>query len=109
MQAAAYDGFVARFAPLAAAAPAGEEASFVARTLLVHAFRGVVLSDPRLPAEALPADSPEGPARELFARLYRRLSPAANSFVAQAFASLDGPLPAATEVTRRRLEGLAAG
>ena len=69
----------------------------------------MVLSDARLPAEALPADWPEGPARELFARLYRRLSPAADSFVAQVFASLDGPLPAATEATRRRLEGLAAG
>ena len=60
------------------------------------------------PAEALPEDWPEGRARELFARLYRRLSPAANSFVAQVFASLDGPLPAATEATRRRLAGLAA-
>jgi phenylacetic acid degradation operon negative regulatory protein len=107
-QAAAYAGFLARFAPLAAALPEDEEASFVARTLLVHAFRGVVLGDPRLPAEALPADWPEGRARQLFARLYGRLSPAADSFVAQAFASLDGPLPAATEATRRRLEGLAA-
>ena len=62
----------------------------MARTLLVHAFRAVVLRDPRLPAEALPGDWPEAPARALFARLYGELSPAANSFVAQVFASLDG-------------------
>jgi phenylacetic acid degradation operon negative regulatory protein len=110
-QAAAYADFLARFAPLAASRadePVDEEASFIARTLLVHAFRGVVLSDPRLPAEALPRDWPEERARDLFARLYGRLSPAADSFVSRVFASLDGPLPAATEATRRRLEVLAA-
>ena len=107
-QAEAYAGFLARFAPLDAADPGEDEASFVARTLLVHAFRAVVLCDPRLPAEALPGDWPEARARALFARLYGELSPAADSFVAQAFASLDGPLPAETEATRRRLSELAA-
>ena len=109
-QAEAYAGFVGRFAPLATAlAPApDDEVAFVGRTLLVHAFRGVVLRDPRLPAEALPEDWPERRARALFARLYAQLSPAADSFVSRAFASRDGPLAAETEATRRRLDGLAA-
>jgi phenylacetic acid degradation operon negative regulatory protein len=107
-QAGSYAAFLARFAPLEEALPAEEEASFVVRTLLVHAFRAVVLRDPRLPAEALPGDWPEERARALFARLYTRLSPAADSFVGRVFVSLGGPLPAATEATRRRLEGLAA-
>jgi phenylacetic acid degradation operon negative regulatory protein len=108
-QAAAYDGFLLRFAPLSDALepPPGAEVCFVARTLIVHAFRGVVLRDPRLPAEALPDRWPETRARALFADLYARLSPSADSFVSRAFASRDGPLPAETDATRRRLDRLA--
>ena len=78
-------------------------------TLLVHAFRnGIVLRDPRLPAEALPDDWPERRARALFADLYARLSPRADLFVSRTFASLEGPLAAETEATRRRLDVLVA-
>lgn len=108
--AAAYAAFRDRFGALAGALdpPPGDEACFVARTLLVHAFRAAVLRDPRLPAEALPRDWPEPAARALFADLYARLSPAADSFVSRTFANLDGPLPVETGATRRRLDALAA-
>ena len=67
-----------------------------------------MLRDPRLPAEALPDDWPERRARALFADLYARLSPRADSFVSRTFANLDGPLAAETEATRRRLDVLVA-
>lgn len=110
--AAAYATFCAQFAPLAAALAAGGtldgEASLVARLLLVHRYRTVALDDPHLPPEVLGPDWPGERARALFAGLYCRLSPAADAFVATAFAA-DGPLPAETEGTRRRLHALAAG
>ena len=106
-QAGAYAGFSCPLRAARCRASGEDEASFVARTLLVHAFRAVVLRDPRLPAEALPGDWPEARARALFAAL-RRLSPCGRFVRRPGFASLDGPLPAETEATRRRLSDLAA-
>ncbi len=44
---------------------------FVVQTLMVHAFRRVVLHDPRLPAELLPADWPGHAAYALAGTIYR--------------------------------------
>ncbi len=110
--AGAYRAFLTRFAAVAAALDAGDaladEARFVARVLLVHHYRAVVLRDPRLPAAALPEDWPGPAARKLFARLYVRLSPGADSHVSRAFEDLDGRLPAETAATRLRLRKLQA-
>jgi len=108
--AAAYGGFIDRFAPLAAdlrrGRPLDAETTLLARLLLVHGFRAVVLADPRLPAEALPDDWPAPYARRLFAGLYLRLSAAADSHVARRFTSLAGPLPPETAATQRRIREL---
>ncbi len=69
-----YQAFVQRFAtvlPLLEDSPAPEEA-FVLQTLLAHAFRRVVLHDPRLPAVLLPTNWPGHAAYELCRKVYRK-------------------------------------
>lgn len=107
----AYRGFLSRFGRLGDLLSGGLRLSpansLVARLLLVHQFRLVVLRDPRLPQAALPADWPGEEARALFARLYLRLSPEADLHVGRNFMTADGPLPEASQATLRRLSLLA--
>ena len=63
-----------------------------ARVMLVHAFRQIILRDPRLPCAALPPDWAGQRARRVFAQLYLDLSDAADSHVAANFHSSDGAL-----------------
>ena len=83
-----------------------DEASLVARLLLVHLYRNVLLRDPRLPPAALPADWRGTAARALFRRSYLALSEAAERHIAASFEGLDGPLPAHTPESDIRLAGL---
>lgn len=83
-----------------------DEASLVARLLLVHLYRNVLLRDPRLPAAALPADWRGTAVREVFRRNYLALSEAAERHIAASFEGLDGPLPAHTCESDMRLAGL---
>ena len=112
LHAEAYRGFIGRFARLADlladGARLGAAESLVARLVLVHQFRLVVLRDPRLPQAALPEDWPGEEARRLFADLYLRLSPEADQHVARHFVTVDGGLPEASEATLRRLSLLRA-
>jgi len=108
----AYTGFIERFAPLAAApAPPGALA-LSQRLLLVHFYRQVLLRDPRLPADALPAGWPGHAARQLFARAYCTLSDAADSHVSASFVAESGalsPRPPAIATRRQRLDDIAMG
>ncbi|PWB65282.1 MAG: phenylacetic acid degradation operon negative regulatory protein PaaX [Bradyrhizobiaceae bacterium] len=102
----AYRGFIARFAPLAAALatsrdPKGADA-LVARTLLIHEFRRIVLRDPALPDALLPADWPEPEARALAARIYRRLAPAADAWLDRHGQNEAGALPPPDAAARAR-------
>lgn len=91
------------------APPPGEaEAALLARLMLVHRYRAAALSDPQLPAAALPPDWPGGRARRRFVGQYLALSEAADSHVARAFLDLDGPLPRSTAAVRARLRALQA-
>jgi phenylacetic acid degradation operon negative regulatory protein len=104
-----YAGFVERFAPLEALLERGEPSEatcLAARLLLVHEYRGAALADPRLPASALPRDWPGRPARRLFARLYLRLAPPADSHVARSFRDAAGPLRQQPAMMARRLDTL---
>ncbi|MFD2816396.1 PaaX family transcriptional regulator C-terminal domain-containing protein [Paracoccus aerius] len=56
------------------------EDALIARLLLVHLYRGVLLRDPGLPAEALPADWPGHAAQALFSDLYPALSPGGGAY-----------------------------
>lgn len=80
----AYADFIALFSPLAdwlrSSAPSDEEA-LVARTLLIHYFRRVVLRDPGLPRELLPADWNGEAARGLAADIYARVVPGSERFL----------------------------
>jgi phenylacetic acid degradation operon negative regulatory protein len=72
-----------------------EEAdALVARTLLIHEFRRVVLRDPALPVALLPGDWPGGRARALTARIYRSIVPAAECFLDAHARNEKGALPA---------------
>ena len=96
-----YAGFIALFSSLTPDRLSESEA-LTARLLLVHAYRFVLLRDPRLPVEHLPADWNAPEARALFCRLYLALTPAAESHVAALCEGTDGPLPATTEASEHR-------
>jgi phenylacetic acid degradation operon negative regulatory protein len=73
---AAYRRFLESFDPLdRALAESGldQAHAFVARILLIHDYRRIILRDPLLPPEILPPDWPGEAARALCAALYRRL------------------------------------
>ena len=80
-----------------------DETALIVRLLLVEVYRHVLLRDPRLPAEALPADWKGAPARDLFRRLYGALTPAAERHISARLEGPDGFLPARTVQTNRRL------
>lgn len=107
-----YRAMIELFSPLLDAQERGMPLSAAdavsARLLLVQAYRTVLLRDPRLPAAALPAGWPGPAARRLFARLYRSLSPMADSHVGATFIGRDEPLPVETDETRARLRALAS-
>lgn len=111
--AAGYHAMIAQFRPvatwLAQGGALGPAQALVARLLLVHAYRGVLLRDPRLPVAALPADWPGAAARALFAQLYPLLSARADSYVGAHFDGGSGLLPAQTPQTQARLRTLAEG
>jgi phenylacetic acid degradation operon negative regulatory protein len=72
------------------------------RLMLVHVYRDIALRDPLLPAPLLPPDWPGPAARQLFARLYRSLTPGAEAAVDAAFVDRDGTLdPDATTLPAR--------
>lgn len=104
-----YVDMIARFAPLDAALKAGnlsDKTALLARLLLVHIYRAVMLRDPRLPPKALPSDWKGQEARALFRRLYRRLSPAAERHIGACFEGVDGLLPMQTDASKARISGV---
>lgn len=97
--AARYRAFVAAHAPLAAALAEGgrlsDEAAIIARILLIHDYRRLILRDPLLPRALLPADWPGHAANALAARLYGALRPGAEAWIAAHARARDGAMPAA--------------
>lgn len=104
--AAAYRGFIARFTPLERAlAQAGTldgADALIARVLLIHEFRRIVLRDPGLPEALLPADWPGSLARELTGRIYRRLIGPSERFLDSHAQDRKGPLPPPDDAFGRR-------
>jgi phenylacetic acid degradation operon negative regulatory protein len=94
--AADYDDFVRRFAELPRRAAALEDgAAFAARTLLIHAYRRLVLHDPQLPAQLLPANWPGYRAYEICQASYAGLLAASQAFLVACMASEAGTAPRA--------------
>ena len=96
-----------RFGPLAEGPALSPEDALIARLLLVHLYRGVLLRDPGLPPGALPPDWPGTDAQALFRNLYTALTPLAEPHVARVMEGENGPLPEATPRTEARLKTLA--
>lgn len=105
-----YEAMLSRFLPLDAALPArplADADALAARLLLVHAYRHVLLRDPRLPPPALPVGWKGQEARALFRRLYLRLTPGTERHIAARLLGEAGPLPARTAESAARLAGMA--
>jgi phenylacetic acid degradation operon negative regulatory protein len=96
--AGSYRDFMKTFAPLntwiAAANALPPADAMLARILLIHQYRRVLLRDPLLPPALLPVDWPAAEARELCGQIYRTLLPASEQWLDNHGASAAGPLPA---------------
>lgn len=87
--AALYRRFLKRFQPVLSILNEGmdPQTAFVVQTLLIHAFRRVVLHDPRFPAELLPEQWPGHAAYDLCRGIYQSLYKQTNGYLAE---HLDG-------------------
>ncbi|MCL2430126.1 MAG: phenylacetic acid degradation operon negative regulatory protein PaaX, partial [Alphaproteobacteria bacterium] len=95
--AAGYRRFIATFSELETALDQGTTLSdleaLIARVLLIHQYRRVVLRDPMLPTELLSADWPGHAARGLCARLYGTLVPGSERWLDRNALDEQGRLP----------------
>jgi phenylacetic acid degradation operon negative regulatory protein len=107
---AGYAAFVRRFQPLVAdmrkTARIVPKTAFLIRTLLVQEYRKVLLRDPQLPAELLPADWHGASAYRLCRNLYRAVYAAADDYLSEAMETASGPLPPPDSRFMERFGGL---
>ena len=105
-----YHGFLDDFRPLWRAAEGRRmpppDLCFVIRTLLIHEYRRVLLRDPQLPDELLPADWPGTAARALCRNLYRLAYRPAERHLMTVIETAEGPLPEAAPYFANRFGGL---
>ncbi|RAU52310.1 phenylacetic acid degradation operon negative regulatory protein PaaX [Pseudocitrobacter sp. RIT415] len=109
-QNAMYDTFIQLFRPLLPLLREGDELTpergFQIQLLLIHFYRRVVLKDPLLPEELLPAHWLGGSARQLCINIYQRVAPAALAFVSEKGETPVGELPAPGSLFYQRFGGL---
>jgi phenylacetic acid degradation operon negative regulatory protein len=79
---------------------------FVVRTLLIHAFRRVLLRDPRLPSALLPLDWPGAAAYALTRDFYRLTAGRAEAYLAATLGVNGTPWPPAEASFEERFGGL---
>ncbi len=105
----AYAKFMKAFAPLHQWLGRGEALTdidaFIARVLLIHYYRRVVLRDPLLPNALLPKDWPGQAARKLCGDIYRALLPASEQWLDLHAINEQGPLPAPGAALAARFVG----
>ena len=105
-----YTGFLEQYQPVLAelrgrrSSRLDGQSAFVARILMVHDFRRLLLRDPELPAVLLPAKWPGQKARDLCRDLYQRLLPASEGFLDQHLQLASGVVPAACTLLTQRFE-----
>ena len=106
----AYQKFMKTFEPLRGSIGRGEPLTdadaFIARILLIHHYRRVVLRDPLLPTALLPADWPGRAARELCGEIYRGLLRQSEQWLDEHATNEDGPLQKPNGELGRRFEGV---
>jgi phenylacetic acid degradation operon negative regulatory protein len=103
----AWRTFLRAFRPLAEAATIGREdldpeSAFLSRTLLVHAYRRVILREPELPAELWPPGWIGDTAYEVAARCYHALTEPAEAHLAAICEAAGAPLPPLDPGSTRR-------
>jgi len=105
-----YASFVRRFRPLIAAqgkdANVSPKSAFVVRTLLIQEYRKVLLRDPQLPFELLPADWHGTAAYQLCRNLYIAVHGQADVWLTQTMETAEGPLPPPGPAFMQRFGGL---
>ncbi len=84
----------------------GEDSSFFLRTMLIHEYRRILLKDPELPVDLLPANWPGFAAKEIAARLYRLLAHRSHVFIVGHFRHAHGAVPPAHKDWYRRFGGM---
>ena len=107
---ARYASFVRRFRPVYRAVSGQskmtDESAFLIRTLLIQEYRKVLLRDPWLPAELLPADWHGAAAYQLCRNLYLAVHAQADAWLDQVMETADGPLPPPSRTFSQRFGGL---
>lgn len=78
-----------------------DEDAFLARVLLIHEWRRIVLRDPGLPAELLPTDWSGARARAAVAAIYRAISPGCDRWLDGNATAETGLLPASRGTANR--------
>ncbi len=105
-----YDLFLQRFRPVWRAVHAARkldpEQCFVVRTLLIHEIRRLLLRDPQLPDDVLPADWHGAAARLLCRNLYRATFRQAELHLDDMLQTAEGPLPEPAAYFYARFGGL---
>ena len=105
-----YASFVERFRPLITAygkdANVSPKAAFLIRTLLIQEYRKVLLRDPHLPAQLLPAAWHGTAAYQLCRNLYLAIYAQADAYLTETMETADGPLPPPTGEFMQRFGGL---
>ena len=107
---ARYEQFLELFRPIMKAAGKSstieDKQAFIARTLLIQEYRKVLLRDPQLPQELLPADWKGAAAYQLCRNLYLSTYLEADRYLDTALETTDGPLPPPGPVFWTRFGGL---
>lgn len=80
--------------------------AFQIRTLMIQEYRRILLRDPLLPAEMLPAGWHGTAAYQLCRNLYRLIFAQADDFMTREFETADGPLPPPAPEFFKRFGGL---
>ncbi|ASV55374.1 MULTISPECIES: phenylacetic acid degradation operon negative regulatory protein PaaX [Lelliottia] len=106
-----YEKFIESFRPLLpllkeAADELTPERCFQIQLLLIHFYRRVVLKDPLLPEELLPAHWAGQTARQLCINIYQRVAPGALAFVSEKGETSVGELPTPGALYFQRFGGL---
>jgi phenylacetic acid degradation operon negative regulatory protein len=107
-----YRAFLANYRPLSRWLDRGDgiepETAFVARTLLIHDYRRVLLQDTPLPEALLPTDWPGAEAQALTGRCYKALAGASVDYITTRLESGDGLMPTPGAAFAERFPGVAA-
>ena len=107
---ARYASFVERFRPLIAAygksGSVKPKTAFLIRTLLIQEYRKVLLRDPQLPAELLPASWHGSAAYQLCRNLYRAVYDPADEYLSTVMETANGALPPPSRDFMQRFGGL---